>query len=134
MHTGATGAKVLGAERSPAHTGAARARVLGTERTSRAHGRGQSEGAGCGETLQRTRERPKRRRWVRKEPPLHTGATGARVLGAERTSSAHGSGRSEGAGCGETPPEHTGATKAKVLGAERASSAHGSDRSEGAGG
>ena len=152
----------------PAHTGEAKAMVLGAEKASSAHrsgqsegaecgegpsahGSGQSEGAGCGETLQRTRERPKRRCWVRRDPSAHTGVAGVMVLGAERTPSAHGSGRSEGVVDGKSPqrtqerPErrcwvrrrvlvHTGAAGAMVLGAERASSAHRSDRSKGAGG
>lgn len=51
------------------------------EKGPSAHESGQSGAPGGEETLQRTRGRPERSTWVRKELPAHTGEARVKVLG-----------------------------------------------------
>ena len=101
LHTGGGWRWQLGAEEGAGAHGSDQGEGAGAERVCFAHGRGQSEGAGCTVGVFCTREVVGGERCVQRRVLVHTGATGARVLGAERAPSAHGS--AESGACSAQP-------------------------------
>ena len=109
------------------------------------------EGAGCIAGVFCTRERPGRGCWVHSGCVLHTEGGWRWQMGAEESAGAHGSGRSESAGCtagvfctreavggGRCVQRrvlaHTGGGWWREMCAEEGTGAHRSDQGEGAGG